>query len=480
MKRNSKIIVVSIISGFICILMYFLSQMIVIEREHIYILCSLITFIYFFTLKQTVDCNGTMSLVTLFWICLGLFAIARPIMYVLGMLDFTNEVYSIIGKFQWSYNTTVTVLHAYIIFMIVFANINCAGKEQEKTIIRFYEKESLFKPFLKIMYFVFYICVPIVAYNYFAQVFIVRKLGYTSYYNGSALKALSFGIVFSLARLALTVSFYVICCTEKRIRYFDLASVIYLLTNGVLVLQGSRAAFLVSLLTYIFLRYRIHGKIIKFKWFFLAFLLAIPLLQMISYIRSNETPTLNMIPNSYRDFFSELSLSFNVPAYYLEHKNELSGNTYPYIFEPLVKAFQYFKYKNIYTSGQSTAMVAVRFNLGHQITNNISESYYLSGSNVASNFIAEMLEFGLVGVLLFSIVVSKIIGFSERKIITGGLFMRYMSFELCRWVFLLPRSETFYDTYSLLKYGLIFLIMIIIARIIRVKGKNKNEELQRN
>ncbi len=124
---------------------------------------------------------------------------------------------------------------------------------------------------------------------------------------------------------------------------------------------------------------------------------------------------------------------------------------------------------DIYRSGQSIAMIAVRFNLGHQITYNISTGHYLNGANVASNFIAEMLEFGLIGVFCFSIIVSKLVTTIENKIIEGNIFFIYMSFEFCRWIFLMPRAELFYDSYNMFKYSLFFMLLYIVSRPLYTK-----------
>jgi hypothetical protein len=200
---------------------------------------------------------------------------------------------------------------------------------------------------------------------------------------------------------------------------------------------------------------------------------------MIAYTRNNIQITPMSILTSYEKFIVDLSSSFNVPAYYLQHKAELSNNKYPYIFETIVRGYQYIFNNDVYSMGQSADMIQIRYNLGHQITYNISPGYYLAGSNVASNFIAEMSEYGFAGVGLFSIIVSKLIILVEEKIINRNAFYSFMSVEFCRWVFLMPRGETFYDTYNFIKYGIIFILIYGVATMANgiIKKGRTNYEL---
>ena len=50
---------------------------------------------------------------------------------------------------------------------------------------------------------------------------------------------------------------------EKSEKTFIRSSILYLAVNAIPLLQGSRAVFIIDLLTVLFLRYRLFGKTIK-------------------------------------------------------------------------------------------------------------------------------------------------------------------------------------------------------------------------
>lgn len=454
--------------------------------KYIYILSSLICISYVFSFTYLIKIRGSLSLLTIFWICLGVFGISRLFLHVLGIANFMNEEFSILGTFYWEYDTAVLVLNYYLIFMLIFSNIAVLSNIEKQRVTRDLSASSYLakksNPLLSIRNFIyagFFASAPILAVYYLIKAVAVSQLGYTSIFTHEVSRQLSFGPLFTISRLVFTVAFYSICSIERREKQFNISSIIYLAVVAIPLIQGSRAVFIASLLTILFLRYRIFGKKIHSHWIFFGVLVGIPFLVMIVYTRNNIQMTPMSILTSYEKFILELSSIFNVPAYYLQHKTELSDNKYPYIFETIMRGYQYIFYNYAFSMGQSVDMIQIRYNLGHQITYNISPGLYLAGGNVASNFIAEMSEFGFVGVGFFSVIVSKLIIFVEEKIISRNAFYSFMSLEFCRWIFLMPRAETFYDTYNLMKYGIIFILIYGVATMANgiIKKGRSNYEL---
>ena len=147
---------------------------------------------------------------------------------------------------------------------------------------------------------------------------------------------------------------------------------------------------------------------------------------------------------------------------YLENMEQISFNTYPYIFEPIVRIVQVLLHSSVYDSGQSIEMIEFRFHLGHQLSYYISPVFYVNGNNIASNFIAEMAEFGCFGVVIFSTIICYLMLVIDKKVCTND-FVAYMSFLLCGWIFLMPRAEAFFDTYTLFKYWLIYIVLQLFS-----------------
>lgn len=431
-----------------------------------YAVSFIISASYFFSFYFICIYKGPCSIANLFWLCLGLFGVLRFVLYVFGIFDFTNSAFSKFTAFVWERETVVKVASYYMIFMAIFSNVAISSFENKISESMNDHTAFTFSHIQKPVYLLFYFLAPYTAFLYYKQARAVIKLGYTNIYNGGLGAAFSIGILSRLAMLVFTIAFYVIVCFERRLKYFDIAAACYLCVKAVPLLQGSRAIFITSIMTIAFLRFALFNKSISFKWIIAGSIVCIPGLVMISYIRNGISISEINIIDTYKKFVVDLSGSLNVVAYYLQNKSLLPDNVYPYILEPIVRIVQYLNNIAIYKMGQSLDMVAIRYNLGHQLSFAISTDYYLSGANVASNFIAEMAEFGILGVAGFSFLISILIDYVERAIIKRNAFFLFMSVEFCSKIFMLPRAEAFYDTYNLAKYGACFIALFIVARVI--------------
>lgn len=441
-------------------------------------LVVIICFSYLWSLYVFSKEKGLMSLTTLFWICLGIFSVSRLFLYIIGACDFMNYTYSIMSSFHWEDSTAVTVLNYYYIFMMIFSLVMLMSNNTV-SLKNSYEKIQEFNaltPLGKVFPVIFYISAPVAAFEYVAKVFLVRSIGYASIYNGELNANYSLSPIFTIVRATFTVTFYFIIAMGVEEKKYNRYALIYIIVNAIPLLQGSRARFITVLLTILFLRYLMYGKTPKMRTVLLVAIIGIPVLDFISSARVNGVSNWSLL-GSYRDFFIGLSGSLNVPAYYIQNKSNLSENTYPFIFDPIVRLFQYLSNRTLFTGGQSIALLDVRANLGHWLTYNISSNYYLSGYNIGSNFIAEMSEFGYFGVVIFSYVVSKLIQFVENNMMKN-LWLRFMSIELCSWIFFLPRAEAFYDTYNLTKYTIIFLVVYIVGMMTKSGNRVAIKEIR--
>ena len=454
----------------ICLLLYPAAQFI--GFDYIYFLCLGFCICYCVSLACFIKTKGVASISCLFWICLFAFAGSRPFLYVFGTFNFMNAPYSIMGDFLWTTQTAITVIAYYIVFMGIFSAIILSEGNQNRSAVQPGPERTLrngkdhpFASIHQILYIAYYVTAPIILLFYLIQALMVVQYGYVSLYNGKINEIIPFAGAFSIARLVFTVSYYAILSFEKREKHFLIAASLFLVINAVQLIQGSRAGLITAAFTFLVLYCVRFKRKFKLRWLIIVLLLGIPILEMISYVRSGVDLKNLSIAESYSSFFSALSGSFNVPAYYLQNKEALSFNTYPYIMEPIVKLIQYYQNVDVYSSGQTQEMINIRYNLGHQISYHILPGYYLQGNNVASNFIAEMAEFGIVGVIVFSAIFAGMIRYVENAIRNQSPFICYMSVELCTWIFMAPRASVFYDTYNLVKWGLIYFFLLFVGSI---------------
>ena len=436
---------------------------------YIWLLSIIICTCYFVTAAVVIRQTGVVSMASIFWICLFAFGISRLFLYLMGVFDFMHQIYGIFGIFDWEEKTAVTVLNYYLLFMASFSVMLFLSlrSRMKKAPLQKPRRENPIKYLRQPLYVVFYAMAPIVLVFFTIQAILVNRLGYVSLYNGTLNAQIPFLSVFSIARLAFTVSFYAILSFEDDQKNFLQSMAVFLVVNAIPLAQGSRAEFIIYLLACLFVYCTRFHKNFSVMWLIVGLVAGIPVLDAISYIRSGLALPGDFLAGAYRKFFSELSTSFNVVAYYVQNQEDLSINTYPYIMEPIVKVFQYYANVDIYSSGQTQAMAEIRFQLGHQITYHISPGYYLMGHNFASNFIAEMAEFGPLGVIGFSFVFLFLVFQIEEQITQKSPYFGFMCIEFCLWIFMAPRASAFYDTYNLMKYGIIFLLLYGVSAFLQ-------------
>ena len=129
-------------------------------------------------------------------------------------------------------------------------------------------------------------------------------------------------------------------------------------------------------------------------------------------------------------------------------------------------------------SGQSTEMLEIRYNLGHQMTNSISSVYYLNGFGVDSSFIAEFSEFGIVGVILGSIFISIVISAYSRNIVSSK-YLKFFAPLFVQYILMIPRAPAIFDTYTLAKWSVVYFAVIVLSKLLIKSKKNGRVPIQR-
>ena len=438
------------------------------DRSHyIDFLTFLVCLVFFISFVFSVLRKGFFSVYSLFLIALFVFNLGRLFCYLLGWFDFKSSAYGILTSFVWEEEITVVVLNAYLLFLSVFF-VFLWRKRKESKRHDFPNRAKAFCFFRTL----FLLALPLYAFFSFEQVSAIRSSGFMALYAaGSGADA---GPILSILRFVFSVSFYMICCTCISKKRFVFYCFLFLSVEAIQLFAGFRAAFIISLLTILYLLTRVHG--VRFRPSFIILVSAATILMVFMVAIARDGWHLNFSPlGAIKYFLIDMSNSINVPVFFLQNKSALSNNAYPYIMDPLVRLFMIMKYPFV-AGGQSISVIGVRWSLAHQITYCMSPDYYLSGAGLGSNFIAELLEFGFPGVLIGSILLMVFISFFDNNI-SGRPFLLFMSIQIVGKILFEPRAEFFYDSYNFLKYaGVYFLIYFIFSFWI---GEKKNHGLQR-
>lgn len=453
--------------------MSFFSESNIEVYKYIVSLCIVVSFVLAFILA--IIKFGIVSLQSLFLTCLFLFNYSRIFLFIVGAFDFTRAPYSYFAVFEWKESTIKTVCNYYLVFNTVFLlsmllthkrSITNKKKSSKNQLDSIMTQDFVRKTFT----IIFFISLPFMVYSLATFSVSIMLSGYGTLYTGG-LQSYEGNAILRISRMIFNTCFYVICMTERDEKRFTRIGIIYIMVTGIQLLQGSRGYFIVAILTIMYIRYRKFGVAFRVRTMALLAIVMIPGIYFIALFRDNALNSFNL-GDAVTYFLEDMSGSLNVPAYYLQHKSELLRNSVPFVFDPIVRIIEVLRHPLVYSGGQTIDYIHVTSDLGHILTYNISPSYYLAGNNIASNFIAEMSEFGLSGVFVGSLIFSYML-FKFDKVFCKNTFFMFMSSEFLLKILYVPRAELFYDSYSLIKYGAIYFGIYLFASFINSHSKSK-------
>lgn len=237
------------------------------------------------------------------------------------------------------------------------------------------------------------------------------------------------------------------------IKTFYIFGFIYLITFVPNLLIGLRAMFAVGFLFLFWYYTNIYNKkinIIKTLIFLFSIIL---LLQYIAFIRVDSETETNLF-RSMLTFLISQSQSMYVLSYYIQYEDIVNNiNTYPYLLDPFISW--------AFPSGQSLDVLNVRSALGHQLTYVINPDYYLGGASLGTSFIADIYEFGLLGVFIGAIIFSFFIS-SFNKLYYKKKIIFIFSMFFVQYFFMAPRSTFLPNIYFLVRYLVIFIFIYFL------------------
>jgi hypothetical protein len=140
-------------------------------------------------------------------------------------------------------------------------------------------------------------------------------------------------------------------------------------------------------------------------------------------------------------------------------------HSYPYFLDPAIGWLSG-------VDGQSLEVLEKRSSLGHQMVYTISPDAYLGGMSFGSSCIAELYEFGFIGIVIGSIIMAWAIAKFDLNIKMNRYYL-LLSFFFCSYLLLAPRSTFLPNIYFLLRYvfvyGVIFLLWLVYKEVFKQK-----------
>ncbi len=374
--------------------------------------------VYILAFYLSIKSRGLYGLETLFLFTLGFFSLFGVFFSFIGERSYRETIINIL-EFSWKTNTSIHVLNYYLAFLCIF--IIFIGKREAKTIPKycFEHTDNAEDRFIRRWAGRFFILsVPFVLIYRISAVLFYSSVGRTAMYAGAGRLSGTLNQILLAFVYLYDISFFFICATEKSVKKFERISYIYLVLSLIPLLQGDRAEAVCAILFFIFFRYRVFGKKAKFGRLFIFGSVFIVILAVVGVARQGGRFDFTHLISGVQSFFLSSADSLNRAAYYYQNRAVMDYNTYPYIFDPLIRVVMVILQPGVFSGGQSDLSLKYRMSFSHHITYAVNPENYYNGGGLGGNFIAEMSEFGFWGVVFFSVIFMLIFEIYESAFCT--------------------------------------------------------------
>lgn len=267
-----------------------------------------------------------------------------------------------------------------------------------------------------------------------------------------------------LANQFFTFGFYMVVASmppqKEFVKYFFL----YMIPLVPSLMMGQRGEFVIPIMFFLWYSSRFYSiKISAFKVFVLGGGIVI-LCAYIALSRIGEQVNIDVL-TILGAFVGSSSTSFSLLEYCVQFQDELASPPYPYFLDPLIGGLTG-------VTGQTAETLQYRAQLGNHLGYFLNPNYFLAGKSTGSSFMAEMYQFGVMGVLTGSLMVATLLVFFEKFILKKYSRMIFMYLFFYVSVFS-PRASIFVSIYDLIKYNILLLVSLTIWRFIKSNKRGK-------
>jgi oligosaccharide repeat unit polymerase len=206
---------------------------------------------------------------------------------------------------------------------------------------------------------------------------------------------------------------------------------------------GFRGTWSISIIFIIWYYVKVYNRKIDYKKILIGGFALVVLLQIVAFSREKRDVDGIRIINIFVLFFASQSMSFNVLPLYIQFKNSMIPHNYPFILDPILSML-------IRADGQSLEVLGRRSSLGHQLVYTINPNYYLGGFSLGTSSIAELYEFGIIGIIVGSILFSWYVA-KFNKLIMHNRWILFLSYVFTSHIISSPRAAFLPSAYEIIR-----------------------------
>ncbi len=405
--------------------------------------------IYFAWLFYYIKRDGLAGIFTLFLLCLSLFNFQK--IFLGSFIGENYRVAQTLIQIDLSEKVTQQTLFIYSVFtyLVCFSYSQFTRTFYKEKRVLIEHDPKLFTVGKTVMlFFLAFAC-----YRSYLEFTALIGKAYTDFYTEEG--AVNIPSFVRLASIFFQVGFMIILASVPSKRNFWIFSVIYLAVFLPNVLTGLRATFAVSLLIIFWYYINIYNRKVKIIRLLIGSLIFMVLMQGIASKRSSSDKQLGFI-GAATTFLYQQSQSMYVLSLYIQYQDNLVPHSYPFVLDPIVAW--------ALPSGQSETTVEKRSSLGHQLTYSLNKNYYLAGASLGSNFIAELYEFGIIGITIGAVLFAYFIALFSKYYRSNRMLL-FLSLILIGYFLIAPRSTFFPSLYFIFRCLIIYMIILYLFRL---------------
>lgn len=267
------------------------------------------------------------------------------------------------------------------------------------------------------------------------------------------MESASMPVYLRVTNLVYKVGFYIFVASCPPFKKFMKYTLLYFLSLFPILMYGERGQAFMVIMFIIWYVSRFYGKKINFIYVVSgAFVGIISSYLIILYRSQIELQTTNII-TMLTLFFEDSSTTCKLTSFFEMYGSKVP-HSYPFFLDQLISG-PLSLFNGTASLGQSYDILSNRSSLGHNLVYYISPSYYLGGNSTGTAWVTECYEFGLVGVILGSYVLSLFIKFLNTRMMYNKYTLIFI-YPLFNVLLLSPRGNLFISISEIFKVLVIF------------------------
>lgn len=313
----------------------------------------------------------------------------------------------------------------------------------------------------KIGRLIFLISFPLMLIKMYYEFSYISQVGYLSIYV-DGLKNVNYPvsyILFTIAYYFFISGFYLIVSAYPSYGRFIFYGVLFLVVSLFDSLKGGRANLAIPILFIIWWSFHAYNKRISLFSAFVFFLIVATFFGYLGSIRLDESIDLGGAAISFVTSQGNSSVVMALREIYAFDFERYSNFT---LFTNLLIPYFYLFFPDVYSQPQSINLIGLAGGFKHILTYIINPEYYLSGGGLGSFYLAELYEFGIVGVIVGSFVAGLAMSWIAKY--RSARMVGFFSFFIFSHIFLMPRAEFFPNSLAIIKLYLLYILFVSLPQ----------------